>query len=128
MQPWMLWALLWTADSYTPSDSARHALSLDSSGLLLANDFVKMLLEAASNAGVPASWPDIALDAEKAKFLMDVEHARILLWKGWACNKQRVALLLVGTVHICGVDDHKLKFQASFGQCFGAVWTDASDA
>lgn len=44
MQPWMLWILLWTAESYAPSDRARGALSLDtSSGKRLANDFVNML-------------------------------------------------------------------------------------
>ena len=86
---------------------APHAVSLAS------------LHEAASNAGVPASWPDITLDAEKAKLLMDAEHARMLLWKGWA-EQQATRCAAVGeTAPICRVDDHKLKFQASFGQ---SVW------
>ena len=62
MQPWMLWALLWTVDSYAPSDSNASWSRFQ--------------------CGVVASWPDIALDADKAKLLMDVEHARMLLWKG----------------------------------------------
>ena len=90
MQQWMLWALLWTAESYAPS-RAQNALSLGTSQELLASDFVKMLNEASSNAGVPSSWPHIALDADKAKLLMDVEHARILLWKEWALQQQPCA-------------------------------------
>ena len=69
-----------------------------SHGQLGAKDFVRMLQEAAAAEGIPENWPDSQLDIASAKLVIELEHTRILAWKGWPCRRRPIAKTIPSNV------------------------------
>ena len=124
MQPCLWCAWLCTAASYTPLEGRQGSLHLDvRAAPLHGKDFVRRLGAAGKATGIPEGWPDIALDVESVKGILELERSRILAWQAWSTQQKPRCGSGPGTANHDHVGQNRINLRGSRSRDPARFWS-----